>query len=114
MIACREASRPSVQSANIGSSLLSGAKFSFGKWVRRRAANRRSPFRITRWSESRGELFGACGFSVGDVDQIVGDDAEADPAVHAVTAGIERASEAVTAFGDADAAFRSGAPSLAM
>src|SRR5215472_5449116 len=62
--------------------LLSGAKFSFGKWVRRRAANRRSPFRITRWSESRGELFGACGFSVGDVDQIVGDDAEADPAVH--------------------------------
>jgi hypothetical protein len=39
-----------------------------------------------------------------DVDEIVGDDAEPDPAPHSGVALVAAAVEAVSAFGDADAA----------
>ena len=45
-----------------------------------------------------------------DIDQVVGDHAQADPAVHAGGAVVAAPPQAVLAFQDADAAFGSGAP----
>ena len=47
-----------------------------------------------------------------DVHEIVGDDTEADPAVHAVFTMVATAVESVSAFEHADAAFTAGAPPL--
>ena len=47
-----------------------------------------------------------------DIDQVVGDHPEADPALHSVLSAVSAAVEAVAAFADADTAFASGAPSL--
>ena len=48
-----------------------------------------------------------------DVEEIVGDDTEPDPALHPVVAPVSTAGEAVSAFDDADASLASGAPFLA-
>src|SRR5258706_12639360 len=53
-----------------------------------------------RWCEGR------------DVHQIVGDDPEADPAVHAVFTMVATAVESVSAFEHTDAAFAADAPPL--
>src|SRR5258706_8329773 len=53
-----------------------------------------------RWCEGR------------DVHQIVGDDPEADPAVHAIFAMVATAVESVSAFEHTDAAFAADAPPL--
>src|SRR5580704_7001477 len=45
-----------------------------------------------------------------DVDDVVGDDAEAHPAVHSDVALVSAAVEAVSPFDDADASLASGAP----
>jgi len=50
--------------------------------------------------------------SAADVDEIVGDDAEPDPAVHPDEALVAAAGEAVPPFDHADAPLRSGAPFL--
>ena len=47
---------------------------------------------------------------VPDVDQVIGDDAEANPAVHADIALVAAAVKAVSPFCDADAALTTGAP----
>ena len=47
------------------------------------------------------------------VDQVVGDDPEADPAMHAVDAVIATASETMSPFDHADAPFAADAPALA-
>ena len=47
-----------------------------------------------------------------DVHQVVGDDPEADPAVHAVFAMVATAVESVSAFEHTDAAFTADAPPL--
>src|SRR5262249_54043702 len=49
-----------------------------------------------------------------DVDEVVGDDAEADPTVHADETLVAAAVEAVSALDDADAPLASGAPLLAV
>src|ERR1700674_3485525 len=49
-----------------------------------------------------------------DVDEVVGDDAEANPAFHSGVALVAAAVEAMSAFGDADATLASGAPFLAV
>jgi hypothetical protein len=49
-----------------------------------------------------------------DVDDIVGDDPEADPAVHSEVALVAAAVEAMSPFDDADAPLASGAPFLAV
>ena len=49
-----------------------------------------------------------------DVDDIVGDDSEADPAVHSAVAFVAAAVEAVSALDHADAALASGSPFLAV
>ena len=51
---------------------------------------------------------------IADVDEVVGDDAEPDPALHPVIALVSTAVEAVPAFDDADASLASGAPFLAV
>src|SRR3954462_15368739 len=50
---------------------------------------------------------------VADGDEVVGDDAEADPALHAGIAFVAAAVEAMAAFDHADAALAAGAPRLA-
>ena len=47
-----------------------------------------------------------------DVDEVVGDDAEADPAVHSDIALVTAAAEAMSPFCDADASLATGAPLL--
>src|SRR5258708_36518014 len=47
-----------------------------------------------------------------DVHQIVGDDAEADPAMHAVDAMVATAAQTMSTFEHTDAAFASDAPAL--
>ena len=49
-----------------------------------------------------------------DVDEVVGDDAEADPAVHSDIALVAAAAEAMSPFCDADASLTTGAPFLAV
>src|SRR3972149_506939 len=49
-----------------------------------------------------------------DVDQIVGDDAETDPPLHAVVTFIEAAVETVSSLEETDAPFRTGAPFLSL
>src|SRR5437667_1691833 len=49
-----------------------------------------------------------------DVDEVVGDDAEPDPALHSGTALVTAAIEPVSPFDDADAPFASGSPFLAI
>ena len=49
-----------------------------------------------------------------DGDEVVGDDAEPDPALDPVIALVSTAGEAVPAFDDADASLASGAPFLAV
>ena len=49
-----------------------------------------------------------------DVDDIVGDDAKPDPAVHSDVALVSAAVEAVSPFDDADASFATVAPFLAV
>ena len=49
-----------------------------------------------------------------DVDEVVGDHAEPDPALHAGLAPVAAAREAVPALDDADASFAAGAPFLAV
>jgi hypothetical protein len=49
-----------------------------------------------------------------DVDDVVGDDAEADPAVHSNGASVSAAIEAMSPFDDADASLASSAPFLAV
>ena len=51
---------------------------------------------------------------VSDGDEVVGDDAEPDPALDPVIALVSTAGEAVPAFDDADASLASGAPFLAV
>ena len=55
---------------------------------------------------------GAIGDGASDVDQIVCDDTEADPAFHAVIAFVAAAGETVPALYDADASLAPGAPFL--
>jgi hypothetical protein len=43
-----------------------------------------------------------------DVDEVVGDDAEADPAVHSDIALVAAAAQAMSPFGDADASLTAG------
>ena len=57
---------------------------------------------------------GRLGHGAADVDESVGDDAEADPAFHSGVALVAAAVEAVSAFGHADAPLASGAPFLAV
>ena len=52
--------------------------------------------------------------SAADVDEVVGDDAEPDPAFHSVVALVAAANEAVPALGDADASLASGLPFLTL
>src|SRR5215470_1216125 len=52
--------------------------------------------------------------SATDVDEIVGDDAEADPAIHSNRSLVAATAKAVSPFDDADAALASGAPLLAV
>ena len=47
-----------------------------------------------------------------DIDEIVGDDPEADPALHSIVAGISASLETVSAFAYTDASLAPGAPSL--
>jgi hypothetical protein len=47
-----------------------------------------------------------------DVDDVVGDDPEANPALHSDVALVATAAEAVSPFDDADASLASGAPFL--
>ena len=49
-----------------------------------------------------------------DVDKVIGDDAEPDPAVHSDEALVAAAAEPVPSLGDADASLASGAPFLAV
>src|SRR5262249_11785610 len=49
-----------------------------------------------------------------DVDDVVGDHAEADPALHSDKALVAAAAEPMPAFDDADAPFAAGAPLLAV
>jgi hypothetical protein len=51
---------------------------------------------------------------VSDGDEVVGDDAELDPALDPVIALVSTAGEAVPAFDDADASLASGTPFLAV
>jgi hypothetical protein len=61
-----------------------------------------------------GQLVGWLGSdSVVEVDKIVGDDPEPDPALHSIVAGIPRSVETVPALADTDAPRPPGAPSLA-
>src|SRR5271165_2588399 len=62
-----------------------------------------------RWLR-RGLLFQGPAY----VDEVVGDDAEPDPALHSGVAFVAAAVEAVSALGDADASLASGAPFLAL
>ena len=68
--------------------------------------------RRTGGADLRGGGRGLLVEGAADVDEIVGDDAEADPAFHSVVALVAAAVEAVPAFGHADAALASGAPFL--
>src|SRR5215470_1510140 len=52
--------------------------------------------------------------SATDVDEIVGDDAEADPAIHSNRSLVAAAAKAVSPFDDADAPLASSAPLLAV
>ena len=45
-----------------------------------------------------------------DIDHIVGDDGQPDPALHAVVPAVAAAIQAVTPFHDTDATFTAGAP----
>ena len=49
-----------------------------------------------------------------EVDQVVGDDAEPDPALHTIITFVSAAGEAVPALDDADAALATGSPFLAV
>src|ERR1700730_17008511 len=49
-----------------------------------------------------------------DVDEVVGDHAETNPALHAGVAFVATAVETMSAFDDADAALTAGAPFLAL
>src|SRR5215510_1052190 len=53
------------------------------------------------------------GDSVAEIDEIVGDDPEPDPALHSIVAGIAASVETMPTLADADAPLASGAPSLA-
>jgi hypothetical protein len=48
--------------------------------------------------------------SEADVDEVVGDDAKADPALHSSRSLVAATAEAVSPFDDADAPLASGAP----
>ena len=50
----------------------------------------------------------------GDVDDVVGDHAEPNPAPHSIIAFVTAAIETVPSLGDADASLASGAPLLAV
>src|SRR5262245_51374382 len=62
------------------------------------------------------ELLGlCCPFDdTADIDEVVGDDAEADPAIHSDSSLVAATAEAVSSFDDADAPLASGAPLLAV
>jgi hypothetical protein len=62
----------------------------------------------------RGGLRGLLVQGAADVDEIVGDDAEPDPAFHSGIPLVSAAIEAASAFGQADAALASGAQFLAI
>ena len=47
-----------------------------------------------------------------DIDQVVGDHSETDPALHPIITSIAATVEAVATLADADAALAPGAPSL--
>ena len=49
-----------------------------------------------------------------EVDEVVGDDAEPDPALHTIITFVSAAGEAVPALDDADAALATGSPLLAV
>ena len=51
--------------------------------------------------------------SMAEIDEIVGDDSEPDPALHSIVAGIPASVETVATLAHADAALTPGAPSLA-
>ena len=59
---------------------------------------------------SRGRLLLHCAT---DVDHIVGDDTEPDPAIHSGEALVAATPQSVSPFDDADASLASGAPFLA-
>src|SRR6266852_5694003 len=52
--------------------------------------------------------------SAADVDEVVGDDAEADPAIHSDSSLVTATAETVSPFDNADAPLASGAPLLAV
>ena len=47
-----------------------------------------------------------------DADQVIGDDAEPDPALHSIETMVATAVESMTSFQHADAPFRADAPAL--
>ena len=71
-------------------------------WVRRMSSSRRSVSRGRSAAEDSRH-----------VDQVVGDDPEADPAMHAVDAMIATASESMSPFDHTDAPFATDAAALA-
>ena len=65
-------------------------------------------------SRARADLWGwSLCYGVADVDEVVGDDAEANPALHAGVALVAAAVEAMSTFDHADAPLAAGAPGLA-
>jgi hypothetical protein len=62
---------------------------------------------------SEGLLPGLLGHDAADVDEIIGDHAEADPALHSGIASVAAAIETVPPLDHADATLTSGAPFLA-
>ena len=61
-----------------------------------------------------GLLLGELLESAADVDHVVGDDAEADPALHSGKAFVAATSEPVPSLDDADASLAPGSPFLAL
>jgi hypothetical protein len=76
---------------------------------------RRGDRRVAKLDDGVADLLGRLLLHVTtDVDDVVGDDAEADPAVHSNVALVAAAGEAVSPFDYADAALASGTPLLAV
>ena len=111
--------------ANIhGASLAS--YFLAQKWGFGGAEKKQTPARKlggARWvrsqgSEQCGELLGSArvrsGQVTSDVDQVVGDDAQPDPAFHAVGAAVAAAVQPVSPLQYTDASFRSRPPPLGL
>src|SRR5882762_9287963 len=57
---------------------------------------------------------GPSGHGATDVDQVVGDDAQADPTLHAVGSFVAGSVQSVTSFQEADPALAPGSPPLGM